>query len=40
MYKLKLIYLIIIACVIILSACASNRKCNGKKGVKTEMGTM
>jgi PBP1b-binding outer membrane lipoprotein LpoB len=40
MYIKKSIYLIIIACVIILSACASNRKCDGKKGVKTEMGTM
>ncbi len=40
MLKLKSIYLIIIASAILLSACASNRKCDGRKGVRTEMGTM
>jgi len=40
MLKFKTIYLIIIASAVILSSCASNQKCNGKKGVRTEMGTM
>jgi PBP1b-binding outer membrane lipoprotein LpoB len=40
MLKIKSIYLVIIACAIILSSCASNRKCDRRKGVRTEMGTM
>jgi hypothetical protein len=38
---LKLIGIIAVASALLLStSCASNKKCNGKKGVKTPMGLM
>ena len=32
--------LAVLAALLLTSSCASNKKCNGKKGVKTPMGLM
>ncbi len=32
--------ILVLTALLAMSACASNKKCNGKKGVKTPMGLM
>ncbi len=40
MFRIKLKFIVILLCIIGISACGSQKKCNGKRGSSTEMGTM